>query len=191
VISEEGSLRLQSAFSQEDGEVLAEIPLVALVLIRQQRERFGARAFNLPAELRVQMNGFFLPELLNTTRAVVLQNERVGNPDFYPMLEGLGFLNLPDFGAMAAITFGDVIVSHEPFTPSLLFHELVHVEQYRQLGIERFAELYVGGFLTGGSYEAIPLELNAYGLGGVFEKALHRAFSVEDEVSAWIREGRF
>jgi len=43
----------------------------------------------------------------------------------------------------------------------LLFHELVHVEQHRQLGIPRFADLYVRGFLSGGSYEAIPLEVNA------------------------------
>jgi hypothetical protein len=46
----------------------------------------------------------------------------------------------------------------------LLFHELVHVEQYRKLGIPRFSELYVRGFLNGGSYEAIPLEVNAYSL---------------------------
>ncbi len=33
-----------------------------------------------------------------------------------------------------------------------LFHELVHVEQYRQLGVPRFSELYVRGFLSGGRY---------------------------------------
>jgi hypothetical protein len=38
----------------------------------------------------------------------------------------------------------------------LLFHELVHVEQYRQLGIPRFAELYVRGFLSGGGYGYKP-----------------------------------
>jgi len=62
---------------------------------------------------------------------------------------------------MAAISFCDVVVSHEPFTDGLLFHELVHVEQHRQFGIPRFADLYVRGFLSGGSYEAIPLEVNA------------------------------
>jgi len=82
------------------------------------------------------------------------------------MLEGLGFKNLPDFSRMAAITFCDLVVSHEPFTGPLLLHELVHVEQYRQLGVERFAELYVNGFLSGGSYEEIRLEINAYGLEG-------------------------
>lgn len=63
---------------------------------------------------------------------------------------------------MAAITFCDLVVSREPFSDGLLLHELVHVEQYRQLGIQRFSELYVRGFFDGRSYDAIPLEVNAY-----------------------------
>jgi hypothetical protein len=55
---------------------------------------------------------------------------------------------------------------HGDFSNGLLFHELVHVEQYRQLGIPRFSELCVRGFLNGGSYEAIPLEVSAYTLEG-------------------------
>jgi hypothetical protein len=92
---------------------------------------------------------------------------------------------------MAAITLCDVVVSHEGFSNGLLFHELVHVEQYRQLGITRFAELYVRGFLSGGSYQAIPLEVNAYSLGGRFESHPNEIFSVADEVERWIAEGRF
>jgi hypothetical protein len=78
-------------------------------------------------------------------------------------------------------------------SPSLMassFHELVHVEQYRQLGISRFSELYVRGFLNGGSYEAIPLEVHAYTLGGRFEQNPARQFSVSDEVTMWEAEGR-
>src|ERR1039457_2000817 len=48
------------------------------------------------------------------------------------------------------------------FTNGLLFHELVHVEQYRQLRIPRCSELYVDGFLTGVGYDGIPLEVHAY-----------------------------
>jgi hypothetical protein len=62
--------------------------------------------------------------------------------------------------------------------------------QYRQLGIPRFAELYVSGFLNGGSYEAIPLEVKAYTLDGRFESDQRRMFSVEDEVGRWAAEGR-
>lgn len=88
--------------------------------------------------------------------------------------------DLPDQTSMAAITFSDVVVSHHAFTDGLLFHELVHVEQYRQLGIPRFAELYVRGFLTGGGYDGIPLEVNAYSLGARFEANPQQKFSVGD-----------
>ena len=50
------------------------------------------------------------------------------------MLKGLGSANLPDQSGMGAITFSDIVVSHEPFSNGLLFHELVHEEQYRQIG---------------------------------------------------------
>jgi hypothetical protein len=104
------------------------------------------------------------------------------------MLRRFGFSNLPDQSTMAAITFCDVVVSHEPFSNGLLFHEVVHVEQYRQLGIPRFSGFYVRGFLNGGSYEAIPLEVNAYTLAGRFESDRRRMFSVEDEVGRWAAE---
>jgi len=42
----------------------------------------------------------------------------------------------------------------------------------------------------GVSYEAIPLEVNAYTLGGRFESDPRRMFSVEDEVGRWAAEGR-
>jgi hypothetical protein len=76
----------------------------------------------------------------------VLQSERVTNPDFYSTLRTMGFSNLPEFAQMAAITFQDVIVSYETFSEGLLFHELVHVEQYRQLGVSRFAALICSWF---------------------------------------------
>ena len=139
---------------------------------------------------RKRLEPLFAGEILDNVRVLVLVGERVPNPEFYPMLRGLGFKNLPDQSAMGAITFFDVVISHEPFSSGLLFHELVHVEQYRQLGIPRFSELYVRGFLTGGSYEAIPLEVNAYTLEGRFEKNPAGQFSVADEVTKWLAEGR-
>jgi hypothetical protein len=116
---------------------------------------------------------------------------RVENPPFYPMLVGMGFLDLPDFSQMAAVTFCDTVISHVPFTDGLLFHELVHVEQYRQLGIPRFSELYVQGFLSGGAYDGIPLEVNGYALGRQFEENPRQRLSVADEVARWVREERF
>lgn len=137
------------------------------------------------------MAGCFLPRVLDAARVLVLDGIRVENPPFYPMLAGMGFSNLPDFSQMAAITFCDVVVSHVPFTDGLLFHELVHVEQYHQLGIPRFSELYVRGFLSGGGYDGIPLEVDAYALGRQFEGNPRQRFSVAEEVARWVREDRF
>ncbi len=172
-------------------EQIGEVSGLVAQYITNQRERYAQRAVPLSAQQKAAMGGFFSTQLLDSARLVVLHGERVANPDFYPMLRNLGFNNLPDQSAMGAITFSDIVVSHGPFTDRLLFHELVHVEQYRQLGIRRFAELYVRGFLKGGGYDAIPLEVNAYTLGGRFEITPVQRFSVADEVRNWIMKGRF
>ncbi len=158
--------------------------------ISAQREKYAPRAIPLSVQQKTALKGFLSAEVLDGTRLLVLRGERVGNPDFYPMLGSLGFNNLPDQSTMGAITFSDVVVSHEPFSNGLLFHELVHVEQYRQLGIPRFSELYVHGFLNGGSYEAIALEVNAYTLSGRFEAHPAQQFSVAEEVRRWVVEGK-
>jgi hypothetical protein len=159
--------------------------------ITTQRNRYAPRAVALSAPQQEMMGGFFSQELLEGARLVVLAGERVANPEFYPMLRNLGFDNLPDQSAMDAITFSDIVVSHGPFTEGLLFHELVHVEQYRQLGVDEFSQLYVRGFLTGGGYDGIPLERNAYMLGEQYENDRANRFPVADEVAKWIAEGRF
>jgi hypothetical protein len=92
---------------------------------------------------------------------------------------------------MAAITFVDTVLSHEPFTNRLLFHELVHVVQYQKLGLEEFAAKYVRNYLNGGSYEAILLVRNAYRLYARFFGAPAAAFSVEAEVQSCIRANQF
>lgn len=89
---------------------------------------------------------------------------------------------LPNFSVMAAVTLVDTVISREPFTDRLLFHELVHVVQYAKLGLQEFAAKYVRGFLSGGSYEAIPLEMNAYQLDARFAAGPMKPFSVEAEV---------
>jgi hypothetical protein len=73
--------------------------------IATQRERYAFRAIPLSVQPRAAMDGFFLPQLIDGTQLLVLQGERVANPDFYPMLRTLGFNNLPDQSTMVAITF--------------------------------------------------------------------------------------
>jgi hypothetical protein len=170
---------------------IAQVSGLLAQYIESQRKSYAPRAVPLSAEQKQAMAGFFSPQLTDDTRLLVLRGERVPNPDFYPMLRNLGFHNLPDQSTMAAVTLSDKVVSHVDFTDGLLFHEFVHVEQYRQLGVPRFAELYVRGFLNGGSYDAIQLEVNAYALGGRYENDPTQHFSVAEEVAAWIAEGRF
>jgi len=125
-------------------EQIAQVSALVGEYIAGQRERFSPQAAPLAAAQRAARVSFFLPQVLDSVRVLVLHGLRVENPPFYPVLAGMGFANLPEF---SAITFCDAVVSHVPFTDGLLFHELIHVEQYRQLGIPRFSELYVRGFL--------------------------------------------
>ena len=140
---------------------IAQVSELVAGYISAQREKYAPRAVPLSTQQRTPLEPFFAREVIDSVRVLVLEGERVPNPDFYPMLRGLGFNNLPDQSAMGAITFCDVVVSHESFSNGLLFHELVHVEQYRQLGISRLAELYVRGFLNRCSYHSFPLEVIA------------------------------
>jgi hypothetical protein len=95
------------------------------------------------------MRSFFPEPTLDSSRIVPAAGQRVTNPPFYAELINMGFepASLPDFEHMAAITFVDTVVSQEPFTGRLLFHELVHVVQYEKLSLPEFAGKYVRGFL--------------------------------------------
>lgn len=158
-----------------------------------QHKTYRHRAMPLDRNQKEVMEPFFPASTLDSARVLVLSSERVCNPSFYGELLHIGFdpAILPDFTDMAAITFVDTVVSHVSFTDRLLFHELVHVVQYQKLGLEGFAVKYVSGFLGGGSYDAIPLEMNAHELDSRFAAAPTRAFSVADEVQAWIDASKF
>jgi hypothetical protein len=161
--------------------------------IEHQRQIYRGRAVLLDSHQRSALQPFFPATALDSTRVVVLAGERVSNPPFYAQLVQMGFApaDLPDFSHMAAITFVDTVVSHEPFTHQLLFHELVHIVQYEKVGVVEFASKYVRGFLKGGSYEAIPLEMSAYELDARFAATPAKPFSVEVEVQSWIDNDRF
>lgn len=175
-----------------DAQIAWAIQLVA-AYIGQQRQSYRCRAAVLNENQKTAMEPFFSSFPLDSTRVVVLSGERVSNPAFYGELISMGFEadSLPDFELMAAITFVDTVVSHEPLTNRLLFHELVHVVQYEKLGLAEFAAKYVTGFLRSGLYEAIPLERNAYELDARFVTASAKPFSVSAEVQQWIDAGTF
>jgi hypothetical protein len=158
--------------------------------ISSSGKNYGAKAVPLTPEQRGPMQPFFPPEILEQTKLLVLKGERIQDPGFYTMARMMGFKNLPSFSDVGAVTFVDVIVSHHDFTNALLFHELVHVVQYAQLGVQEFAARYVSGFISGGGYEGIPLEKNAYELEQRFYANPTEAFSVADEVREWVQAGK-
>src|SRR5215469_632909 len=118
--------------------------------IDTQRQTYRSRAVPLDRNQKTAVQSFFPAATLDSARVVVLAGERIGNPPFYGELIKMGFAlaSLPDFAQMAAITYVDTVVLHEPFTGRVLFHELVHVLQYEKLGLEQFTAKYVSGFLN-------------------------------------------
>ena len=89
-----------------------------------------------------------------------------------------------------ARTYQDIIfitpaAQHPPAPWSFevtLFHELVHVVQYEQLGVLEFARLYLNGIKTGRVYAAYPLEAMAFLLQGWFQAKAWAPFSIPAEV---------
>lgn len=170
---------------------IARVSEMVARFISDQRARYFPEASPLSAEQTGAMAGFFSADALAKTRILELKGEEVITPPFYPTLMSLGFTNLPELSRMDSITFFDTIVLHAKLTDDVFFHELVHVEQFRQLGLQKFADLYVRGFLDGGGYDGIPLEQNAYLLGARYEENPARQFSVAEVVADWISAGRF
>jgi hypothetical protein len=156
--------------------------------IAEQRAAFRQMAQPIPAAHRRKIERFFPGDVLS---AVCVVRGRASEPAFYSQLRALGIKNAPAFSGMAGVTFQDVVVHAEALSPALLFHELVHAVQYKHLGLRGFAERYVGGFFSGGSYEEIPLEKQAYELEGKFAANPEMQFSVEDDVIRRIRSNQF
>jgi hypothetical protein len=126
----------------------------------------------------------------NILETVVIRSVPViENPDFYQTLSASGPPIPLDFSQMDGITFIDTIAIQEQQSRaawkawlSLLFHECVHVCQYKLLGLERFIEQYIRGWASNGrDYYAIPLEVHAYRLQHAFETN-GSIFSVEELV---------
>jgi hypothetical protein len=66
---------------------------------------------------------------------------------------------------------------------------MVHLLQFRLLGVKAFSRLYVKGFFATRSYDAIPLERCAFELETRF-LAVGEPFNVTAEVQNWITDGR-
>jgi hypothetical protein len=72
-----------------------------------------------------------------------------------------------------------------------LCHGLVHATQMARLGMDRYTDLYVRGFVKSRSWIAIPLEAQAYQPDTRFAMSPPTLFSAEDEVKSWAKQGRY
>jgi hypothetical protein len=151
-----------------------------------QRDVHLEKSNELDSRTRLAIGSFFESDTVNT--AHICEVSQIENPPFYSDLEEQGVSIPLDFRDMAGITFIDtILIAPSKFDEknriSLVFHECVHVAQYRYLGLESFVHEYVAGW-AGNSFDyyKIPLEVQAYQLQHLFESVPHNVFSVEREV---------
>lgn len=157
--------------------------------IEEQRETHigGARA--LTGAERESLAAYLADGALTAARVKAV--ERIENPPFLQgLLKQAAFFGIRvqfDFNGVSGITFVDcILVKEKDVGPNLLFHEMVHVEQYRQLGTDGFVRAYVRGMVDGGMvYERIPLEAIANEMTARF--AAGQKFSVAEELATWLR----
>jgi hypothetical protein len=147
--------------------------------IINQRDFHFPVSQQLSKQDRKSLESYFDPEILASARTRLVAF--IENPQFYSDIIKFGISNLMDFTQMAGITFVDCILISNKFThdqrswTSLLFHEMVHVVQYRLLGAKHFTELYVIGWAQNGfEYARIPLEMQAYNLQKEFDEGKGR-----------------
>lgn len=157
--------------------------------ITSQRDLLHDSGIPLTRCIKSRLSDYFPRADLDRTRLVECDPLPIAAPPFRRTARFLG-LYFPELPFVGAITLDHIIASREPLVPGVLFHELVHVVQFRLLGVDTFARLYVRGLLRGGSYEGIPLERCALELEHRFEIRCS-PFDVEAEVRSWIKRDLF
>jgi hypothetical protein len=162
-------------------------PLFAIAAARyieQNARKYRPIARWLTAREHEALGKFFEADLLDRARVVNAQIPLPPRIQKIAIFFGMDALLQPEL--TAAITFNNVIVHAEPMSMRTLFHELVHVEQYKQMKIAGFAKRYVRAFLRSGKYDQIPLERHAYELDARYAANPALAFTVREEVRRWI-----
>jgi hypothetical protein len=162
--------------------------------VRHQRHKHRRNAVPLSDQEFKHLSRFFDTETLRSVRVAHLLV--LENPKLVGLLRLIGAGDTLDFSAASGVTYDDLILISQSRTDnnapmSLLFHEMVHVAQYRVLGVRGFIERYVRGWADHGcAYLTIPLERDAYILQARYDTNPHGAFSVEDEVRRRLQENR-
>ncbi|MDY7092995.1 MAG: hypothetical protein SX243_08490 [Acidobacteriota bacterium] len=164
---------------------LASIVQQAHAWIEDQRQTHRPEARPLTNE-ELELYGPYFPEEVLTT-ARIRTVPRFENPPFLAELR-IPAANTLDFRQASGLALIDTILLNESrssgFSPQfILFHELVHLTQYRHLGPETFLKSWIGDLVVNGrSYTQIRLEAQAFELARRFAGGRGGVFSVEGEV---------
>lgn len=159
--------------------------------LREQRGQYLPATGPLSHQHKAALSGYFSGNLLDSIRIIELKGARVPTPEFIAHARSQGFHQLPEISHMDSVTFIDVIVFNERLTERALFHALVHSVQIKALGLERYAELWVAGFLRTRAHFTVPLEVHAFALSERFLRPNPEKFSVEGHVRFWIEQNRY
>jgi hypothetical protein len=139
----------------------------------------------------MSLQDYYDTQVLDNVRVATVN--RISNPPFYSELTESGFPIL-DLSASAGITFIDCVVVRTPFQQhfpswiSILFHELVHVVQFKILGPRKVLEVYLQAWEQNGyQYHDVPFEIQAYRLEARFEQH-EPLFSVREVVEQELQD---
>lgn len=128
--------------------------------------------------------GYFSKEILDAARVVVV--DRVPN---MPLYSEWGIIELKDFenNKYQGETYVDTLFIQAGYiSEPLFFHELVHLIQWKQMGIENFLIAYGLEQIKYG-YPKGPLEGMAYGFEAAFKES-DQPFLVEDALKPHITQ---
>jgi GNAT superfamily N-acetyltransferase len=164
--------------------------------VHRGRARHRGAAAPISAEATRALAGFFPSETLAAARVAIVPQVPLSR--ILRLARRIG-ISAVDADRLLGITYLDtIVVPRQRSDPahvdgvalSTLFHELVHIEQARQLGVRGFVERYLRGWLENGrKYAAIPLEKDAYALEARYRAAPGEPFDVAAEVSRRLDAG--
>lgn len=122
-----------------DGIYQLAAPALALWLTQARAEAASAGIQPIPPHIREQLLRWYAPSVLDTARYNVSDNGQLS--------AATAMLKNPDVGAVTLI---DIILFRDAQTAeqnvALWAHELKHVQQYQEWGVEGFAQRYTQDF---------------------------------------------
>ena len=150
--------------------------------IDETLEKYDSQAIEVSSIKSSRIQKALPMEILNRARVVIVD----GKVPVPPLSSKMGLTGLAELESRSldGITYKDTffINSHHILTEGLYFHELVHVVQWDQLGVDNFLLAYGAGILQKG-YRNCPLEEMAYSLRDEFDDD-----SLHDNLEDFIRE---